>query len=95
MRVVQNPSLLLESLSLAQSEALSSFGDPTIFIEKFIQSPKHIEVQVLADQLGHVIALPERECSFATQTSKIMERNLPSALLDDSIRKNAGRCLGN
>lgn len=86
MRVVQNPSLLLESLSLAQSEALSSFGDPTIFIEKFIQSPKHIEVQVLADQLGHVIALPERECSLQRRHQKIMEES-PSALLDDSIRK--------
>ena len=69
--------------------SLSSFGDDRIFIEKFIKSPRHIEIQVLGDKHGNVVYLFERECSIERRNQKVVEE-APSPLLDQKIREAMG-----
>lgn len=64
MRIVRKESELEEALSRARSEALAAFGDGTVFIEKYLERPRHIEVQILADGTGDVVHLFERDCSI-------------------------------
>ncbi|MDP2214577.1 acetyl/propionyl/methylcrotonyl-CoA carboxylase subunit alpha [Phenylobacterium sp.] len=78
-----------EGFPAVQAEAKSSFGDDRIFIEKFIESPRHIEIQVLGDKHGHVVHLFERECSIQRRNQKVIEE-APSPLLDDATRKAMG-----
>jgi propionyl-CoA carboxylase alpha chain len=75
----------------AVSEAQSAFGDGAVFIEKFITSPKHIEIQVLGDQHGNIVHLFERECSIQRRHQKVIEE-APSAVLTPEIREEMGRC---
>ena len=75
------------------SEAKSSFGDDRVFIEKFIESPRHIEIQVLGDKHGNVIHLVERECSIQRRNQKVMEE-APSPFLDAETRAGDGRAGG-
>ncbi|WP_297888589.1 acetyl-CoA carboxylase biotin carboxylase subunit [Sulfurihydrogenibium sp.] len=89
MRVAHNPQELTRLLPLAQREAESSFGDKTVYIEKFIENPKHIEIQILADEHGNVIHLGERECSVQRRHQKLIEES-PSPFIDDNIRKEMG-----
>lgn len=89
MRVVHKPEDLDEQLKRAISEALSSFGDGSVFIEKYISSPRHIEFQVLADTHGKVLHLFERECSIQRRHQKIIEE-APSAILDPELRAKMG-----
>lgn len=86
MRVVEDPSLLKNLYLAAESEALSAFGDGTIYMEKFIQSPKHIEVQILADKHGNVIHVGERDCSMQRRNQKLIEET-PAIVLDENIRQ--------
>ncbi|KFZ80452.1 pyruvate carboxylase [Amycolatopsis sp. MJM2582] len=86
MRRVQDPAQLRESIEAAAREAESAFGDPTVFIEKAVVEPRHIEVQILADGAGNVIHLYERDCSVQRRHQKVVELapapNLPSELRD-------------
>lgn len=91
MRVVNEESDLERSLTNAQSEAKSSFGDDSVFIEKYIESPRHIEFQMLADEHGNVIHLGERECSMQRRHQKIIEET-PSVLMSDVLRNEMGEC---
>jgi acetyl-CoA carboxylase biotin carboxylase subunit len=89
MRVVHNEQELARLLPLAQREAESSFGDRRVYIEKFIENPKHIEIQILADEFGNVIHLGERECSVQRRHQKLIEES-PSPFIDEKIRKEMG-----
>ncbi|MEM6109152.1 acetyl/propionyl/methylcrotonyl-CoA carboxylase subunit alpha [Mycobacterium sp. 050272] len=89
MRLVQDPARLPEALVGARREAASSFGDDTLFLERFVLRPRHIEVQVLADGHGNVVHLGERECSLQRRHQKVIEE-APSPLLDPQTRARIG-----
>ncbi|MDP3175660.1 MAG: biotin carboxylase N-terminal domain-containing protein, partial [Phenylobacterium sp.] len=78
-----------EGFPAVRAEAKSSFGDDRIFIEKFIESPRHIEIQVMGDKHGHVVHLFERECSIQRRNQKVIEE-APSPLLDEATRNAMG-----
>lgn len=85
MRVARNDAELLEGMERAASEAKSSFGDARVFIEKFFDNPRHIEIQVLADKHGNVLSLGERECSIQRRHQKVIEE-APSMFLTEERR---------
>src|SRR5690554_4980871 len=89
MRVVNKESEVEEQMDRAISEAVSAFGDGSVFIEKFIGNPRHIEVQVLADTHGNVVHLFERECSVQRRHQKVLEE-APSAVVSDELRTRMG-----
>jgi acetyl-CoA/propionyl-CoA carboxylase biotin carboxyl carrier protein len=89
MRVVHQPSDLPAALASARREAAAAFGDDTLFIERFVLNPRHIEVQVLADGYGNVVHLGERECSLQRRHQKVIEE-APSPLLDEATRARIG-----
>ena len=89
MRIAWSRDEVEEGFNLSRSEAVSSFGDDRIFIEKFIVNPRHIEIQVLGDKHGNVIHLGERECSIQRRNQKVIEE-APSALLDEATRIKMG-----
>src|SRR5262245_49386505 len=89
MRIAHNAREVEEGYALARSEAKSSFGDDRVFLEKFIDSPRHIEIQVLGDKHGQVIHLGERECTIQRRNQKVVEE-APSPLLDAKTRKAMG-----
>lgn len=89
MRLVEDPARLRDALLGARREAASSFGDDTLFLERFVLHPRHIEVQVLADTHGNVIHLGERECSLQRRHQKVIEE-APSPLLDPHTRARIG-----
>ena len=91
MRLVNAESELQEQLSMAKSEALSAFGNDAVFIEKFVSSPRHIEIQVLGDKHGNYVYLFERECSIQRRHQKLIEE-APSSCLTPDIRKAMGEC---
>lgn len=91
MRLVNKIEELEESIQRAMSEALSSFGDDAVFIEKYAEEPKHIEVQILGDQYGNVVYLFERECSIQRRHQKVIEE-APSSAVNDELRKKMGEC---
>lgn len=89
MRVVWNDAECRDGFERASNEAKSSFGDDRVFAEKFIQEPRHIEIQVLADSFGHTLYLGERECSIQRRHQKVIEE-APSPFLDEATRKAMG-----
>ncbi|GAA1669245.1 acetyl/propionyl-CoA carboxylase subuit alpha [Citricoccus zhacaiensis] len=89
MHVVESEDQLATSLKAARREAAASFGDDTLFLERYVTTPRHIEVQVLADAHGHVIHLGERECSLQRRHQKVIEE-APSPLLDEATRARIG-----
>ena len=89
MRIVRTPKELRESIAAGQSEAKSAFGDETVYLEKYIEKPRHIEFQVLRDMHGNVIHLFERECSIQRRHQKIIEET-PSPALNDELRRKMG-----
>ncbi len=89
MRIAYSQDEVAEGYALSKSEAKSSFGDDRVFIEKFIEEPRHIEIQVLADTHGNVIYLGERECSIQRRNQKVIEE-APSPLLDEETRAAMG-----
>ncbi len=94
MRIVNDPKDFEEQMDRAMSEARNSFGNDEVFIEKFISSPKHIEVQILGDQHGNIVHLFERECSIQRRHQKVVEE-APSALLTPERRKQIGEAAVN
>ncbi len=91
MRIVETLKEFDEQMERAVSEAKSSFGDGSVFIEKYVTSPRHIEIQVLADTHGNVIHLFERECSIQRRHQKVVEE-APSVVLTPELRKEMGDC---
>lgn len=89
MRVVENKEEFESQMQRAISEATSAFGDGSVFIEKYVGSPRHIEIQIMADTHGNVIHLFERECSIQRRHQKVVEE-APSAVLTSEIRKAMG-----
>jgi acetyl-CoA carboxylase biotin carboxylase subunit len=89
MRIVENPDDFDDLLRLAQSEALSAFGDDAVFVEKFVPNPRHVEIQILADTFGNVTHLFERECSIQRRHQKLVEE-APAAWMDDELRRKMG-----
>ncbi len=89
MRVVWNDAECRDGFTLATNEATSSFGDGRVFAEKFIEEPRHIEIQVLADTQGNALYLGERECSIQRRHQKVIEE-APSPFLDEATRKAMG-----
>jgi len=89
MRIARNDDEAAEGFASATSEAISSFGDDRVFIEKYIEQPRHIEIQVLGDRHGNVIYLGERECSIQRRHQKVIEE-APSPFIDDDTRKKMG-----
>ena len=89
MRIARNDEEAREGFNSSKNEAVKSFGDDRIFIEKFVSQPRHIEIQVLADNYGKCIYLGERECSIQRRNQKVVEE-APSPFLDDSTRKAMG-----
>ncbi|MET9380294.1 biotin carboxylase N-terminal domain-containing protein [Streptomyces sp. NPDC002928] len=89
MRLVRDPSVLADEIAAARREARASFGDDTLLVERWIDRPRHIEIQVLADGHGNVVHLGERECSLQRRHQKIIEE-APSVLLDPATREAMG-----
>ncbi|MFF5971839.1 biotin carboxylase N-terminal domain-containing protein [Streptomyces sp. NPDC012769] len=89
MRLVRDLAVLTDEIAAARREARSSFGDDTLLVERWIDRPRHIEIQVLADAHGNVVHLGERECSLQRRHQKIIEE-APSVLLDEEIRSAMG-----
>ncbi len=89
MRVAYSSEEVVEGFASSQSEAKSSFGDDRVFVEKFIEEPRHIEIQVLGDKHGNVIHLGERECSIQRRNQKVLEE-APSPFLDAKTREGMG-----
>ncbi len=90
MRVVEKESVLEEQMKRAISEAESAFGNGAVFIEKYVGSPRHIEIQILADQHGNIIHLFERECSVQRRHQKVIEE-APSVVLTPALREKMGK----
>ncbi len=90
MRIVEKEQDVEEQMTRAISEATSAFGDGSVFVEKYITSPRHIEIQVLADSHGNVLHLFERECSIQRRHQKVIEE-APSTILTSELRKKMGQ----
>ncbi|HEX5267230.1 MAG TPA: biotin/lipoyl-containing protein, partial [Acidimicrobiales bacterium] len=89
MRIVRRPGELADAVAGARREAASAFGDDTVFVERYVEAPRHIEVQVFGDQHGNVVSLFERECSIQRRHQKIVEES-PSLFLDAAGRRRMG-----
>lgn len=89
MRIAQNPKELVKSIQAAQSEAQAAFGNPETYLEKYVEEPRHIEFQILADKHGQVIHLGERDCSLQRRNQKLLEE-APSSALTPELRKAMG-----
>jgi acetyl-CoA carboxylase biotin carboxylase subunit len=90
MRVVEDEASFEDQMKMAVSEAISAFGDGAVFIEKYVGSPRHIEIQVLGDTHGNIVHLFERECSIQRRHQKVIEE-APSAILTPEIREAMGK----
>ncbi|MEK4874315.1 acetyl-CoA carboxylase biotin carboxylase subunit [Bacillus sp. FSL W8-0102] len=89
IRVARNPQDLEKGINITQQEAATAFGNPGVYIEKYIEDFRHVEIQILADQYGNVIHLGERDCSIQRRLQKLLEES-PSPALDGEIRKEMG-----
>lgn len=94
MRIVQNDGEFIEQMERAVSEATSAFGDGSVFIEKYVTQPRHIEFQIFGDQHGNVVHLFERECSIQRRHQKVIEE-APSSVLTPQLRKRMGEAAVN
>ncbi len=90
MRIVEDAAALRESLGAVRRESAASFGDDRVFLERYITRPRHVEIQVLADQFGNIVHLGERECSIQRRHQKVIEE-APSPALDEDTRLAMGR----
>ncbi len=90
MRIVSRPDDLLDAVDGARREALSAFGDGTVFLERYVERPRHVEVQIVGDTHGNVVHLFERECSIQRRYQKVLEE-APSPAVDDALRERLGK----
>ena len=86
MRVVRSPAALADAVEAARREAKAAFGDDTLFFERYVERPRHVEIQLLADRRGRVVHLGERECSIQRRHQKVLEES-PSPALDGTLRE--------
>ncbi len=91
MKVVHSPASLPNAFAAARSEAQAGFGNPEVYIEKFCERPRHVEIQIMADQHGNVIHLGERDCSIQRRHQKLIEE-APCPVLSPALRKKMGEC---
>lgn len=91
MKVVHSPASLPNAFAAARSEAQAGFGNPEVYIEKFCERPRHVEIQIMADKHGNVIHLGERDCSIQRRHQKLIEE-APCPVLDPETRKKMGEC---
>lgn len=91
MKVVHSPASLPNALAAARSEAQAGFGNPEVYIEKFCDRPRHVEIQIMADKHGNVIHLGERDCSIQRRHQKLIEE-APCPVLTPELRKRMGDC---
>jgi acetyl-CoA carboxylase biotin carboxylase subunit len=89
MRICHNDITLVSSLMVAQQEAEANFGSPDVYIEKYIERPRHIEIQILADKYNHIVYLGERDCSIQRRHQKLLEES-PSPVVDNKLRRRLG-----
>ncbi|MDP3468902.1 MAG: acetyl-CoA carboxylase biotin carboxylase subunit [Daejeonella sp.] len=89
MRIVEKPADFIEQMDLAVSEASSAFGDGSVFIERYVSSPRHIEIQILGDNHGNIVHLFERDCSVQRRHQKVVEE-APSSILSEELRQKMG-----
>jgi acetyl-CoA carboxylase, biotin carboxylase subunit len=89
MRIVRNEDEMGNSFTMATNEALNAFGNGEVYVEKFVESPRHIEIQVLGDQFGNVVHLGERDCSVQRRHQKLIEET-PSPFITEAIREAMG-----
>ena len=89
MRVAKSREEFQEAFQLAQMESQRAFGDRTMYIEKFVEEPRHVEIQILADKYGHVVQLGERDCSIQRHHQKVLEES-PCCALTPKLRKKMG-----
>ena len=94
MRIVEKEDEFEEQMKLAISEATSAFGDGSVFVEKYVAGPRHIEIQILGDNYGNIVYLFERECSIQRRHQKVVEE-APSSILTPELRKAMGECAVN
>src|SRR5262245_44514689 len=90
MRIVRAPGELAPAYRAAQAEAQAAFGVPDVYIEKYVEAPRHVEIQVMADSKGNVVHLGERECSIQRRHQKILEE-APSVVMTEKLRRRMGR----
>src|SRR5712692_649181 len=90
MRIVRAPADLAQAFRAAQAEAAAAFGVPDVYVEKYIEGPRHVEIQVMADSKGSVVHLGERECSIQRRHQKIIEE-APSPVVNEKLRRRMGR----
>ena len=86
MRIVRNEENLTEAIAAAEREALAAFADGTVYLERYIERPRHIEVQILGDTYGTIVHLGERECSIQRRYQKILEET-PSPAVTEKLRE--------
>ncbi|RMF42963.1 MAG: acetyl-CoA carboxylase biotin carboxylase subunit, partial [Deltaproteobacteria bacterium] len=91
MKVVHTPAHLPNAFAAARTEAEAGFGNPDVYIEKFCEAPRHVEIQVMADKHGNVIHLGERDCSIQRRHQKLIEES-PCPVLTPAVRKKMGEC---
>jgi len=89
MRLAHSQSALKEALNMAKMEAKAAFGNDEIYVEKYIEEPRHIEIQILGDEYGNIIHLGERDCSLQRRNQKLLEES-PSSLVDEELRARMG-----
>lgn len=90
MRIVQDGEALRSAIATAQSEAKASFGNQDVYLEKYIEEPRHIEFQILGDRKGNVVYLPERDCTIQRRHQKLIEES-PSPVISPNLRKKMGK----
>jgi acetyl-CoA carboxylase biotin carboxylase subunit len=90
IRVVRSPADLAQAFRAAQAEAAAAFGVPDVYVEKYIEGPRHVEIQVMADTKGNVVHMGERECSIQRRHQKILEE-APSTVVSEKLRRKMGR----
>ena len=91
MRIADNLQQVKEAFAIASGEAAAAFGNPDLYLEKYIEKPRHIEVQILADHQGQMVYLGERECSIQKRYQKLIEES-PSPMVDTDLRNRLGQC---